>query len=186
MYALNDKGIKIEDPTRDARKAEREAARERRSSLLVTFHYNLGRDLLMLLATSPIFSTIKQNILSMAEKVFGNDPDTTPQHMNLIEVKTMEGADAHTLRLYVILNDNFYGKGAKELHASFDLSPLKYFWGIDQLILSGACQRAASTRSPGSSVAIATRTHPSTRTATPRPTAARQRQAQPEEPGHQR
>ena len=76
VYALNDKGIKIEDPTRDARKAEREAARERRNSLLVTFHFNLGRDLLMLLATSPIFSTIKQNILSTAEKVFGNDPNT--------------------------------------------------------------------------------------------------------------
>ena len=135
VYALNDKGIKIEDPTRDARKAEREAARERRSSLLVTFHYNLGRDLLMLLATSPIFSTIKQNILSTAEKVFGNDPNTIPQHMNLIEVKTREGADAHALRLYVILHDSFYGKDAKDLHANFDLSPLKYFWGINQLIL---------------------------------------------------
>ena len=134
VYATNGKGIKTEDPVRDARKAEREADRERRNALLVTLHFNLGRDLLMLLATSPIFGTIKQNILSTAEKVFGNDPNTRPQHMNLIEVKTMEGADAHALRLYVVLNDSFYGKDAKDLHATFDLSPLKYFWGIDQLI----------------------------------------------------
>ena len=52
-----------------------------------------------------------------------------------VEVKTLEGADAHALRLYVVLNNSFYGKDAKDLHANFDLSPLKYFWGIDQLIL---------------------------------------------------
>ena len=62
VYETDGKGVKLEDPVRDARKAEREAARARRNSLLITFHFNLGRDLLMLLATSPIFDTIKQNI----------------------------------------------------------------------------------------------------------------------------
>ena len=50
-------------------------------------------------------------------------------------MKTREGADAHALRLYVVLHDSFYGKDAKDLHANFDLSPLKYFWGINQFIL---------------------------------------------------
>ena len=137
VHATNAKGHKRDDPARDAynaqRAAEREEARARRMALLLTFNYNLGKDLLMLDSSSGIFNTIKQKILYTAEVVFGNHPNTAPQHMNLIDVKTDEGADAHAFRLYVVLNPNFYGKIAK-LHASFDLSPLKHFWGIDQLI----------------------------------------------------
>ena len=138
VHATDAKGNKLDDPARDAhnaqRAAEREANRERRSALLLSFSYNLGKDLLMLDASSEIFNNIKQKILYTAGTVFGNHPDTVPQHMNLVDVKTNEGADAHAFRLYVVLNPNFYGKGAKELHTCFDLSPLKHFWGIDQII----------------------------------------------------
>ena len=124
-YSTDERGNKI-DSTRDTgREAQLESERLRRKELMIILHYSLPKDLLGAKADSPIFDKIKAEILSRIEHVFGDDPNTKPQHVNLIEAKTEEGASAHGYTGFIVLNDDYYDKPASVLH-NLDLSLLKY------------------------------------------------------------